>query len=99
MKINAQPADLRASETFGTVKKRMMTCGRPAVPTISAIVMQKMSNMAFEPEVYSLKPKSVSTPFSLSSMAIGSPCTLLMKPSCGTGLPVINIDTKIAGVR
>ena len=28
----------RASETFGTVKKRMMTCGRPAVPIISDIV-------------------------------------------------------------
>ena len=31
---NAQPADQRASATLGTVKKRMMTCGRPAVPII-----------------------------------------------------------------
>jgi hypothetical protein len=35
MKTNAQPAELRASLTVGTVKKRMMTCGRPAVPIIS----------------------------------------------------------------
>ena len=34
MNTSAQPADLRASETLGTVKKRTITCGRPAVPTI-----------------------------------------------------------------
>ena len=35
MKISAQPAEARASFTEGTVKKRMMTCGRPAVPIMS----------------------------------------------------------------
>ena len=35
MNTSAQPADSRASRTLGTVKKRMMTCGRPAVPIIS----------------------------------------------------------------
>jgi hypothetical protein len=35
MNTSAQPADQRASATFGTVKKRMITCGRPAVPIIS----------------------------------------------------------------
>ncbi len=34
MNTSAQPADARASLTFGTVKKRMITCGRPAVPII-----------------------------------------------------------------
>ena len=40
MKTSAQPADQRASDTFGTVKKRMITCGRPAVPIISDRVKQ-----------------------------------------------------------
>ena len=35
MNTSAQPAEVRASRTRGTVKKRMMTCGRPAVPIIS----------------------------------------------------------------
>ena len=38
MNTSAQPADQRASETFGTVKKRMITCGSPAVPIISESV-------------------------------------------------------------
>ena len=38
MKSSAQPADSRASLTFGTVKKRMITCGNPAVPIMSVIV-------------------------------------------------------------
>ena len=42
MNTSAQPADLRASDTFGTVKKRMITCGRPAVPTISDSVNSVM---------------------------------------------------------
>ena len=33
-----EPADARASLTLGTVKKRMITCGRPAVPIIRLIV-------------------------------------------------------------
>src|SRR3990167_1265259 len=42
MKIRAQPAELRASLTEGTVKNRMMTCGKPAVPIISDIVYMNM---------------------------------------------------------
>ena len=42
MKTSAQPADQRASATFGTVKKRMMTCGKPAVPIISDMVKSTM---------------------------------------------------------
>jgi hypothetical protein len=38
MNTRAQPAEERASRTFGTVKKRMITCGRPAVPIISDMV-------------------------------------------------------------
>ena len=51
MNSSAQPADLRASDALGTVKKRTITCGRPAVPTISAMVMQNTSIMLFEPSV------------------------------------------------
>ena len=49
MKISAQPADFLASDALGTVKKRMITWGRPAVPTISASVMQNTSILAFWP--------------------------------------------------
>ena len=45
MKTSAQPADERASDTFGTVKKRMITCGRPAVPIMSDMVTRNMLNM------------------------------------------------------
>ncbi|MNC39746.1 hypothetical protein D3C75_884180 [compost metagenome] len=45
MKIRVQPADQRASATFGTVKKRMMTCGRPAVPIISDRVNRIMFSL------------------------------------------------------
>ena len=51
MNSSAQPAERRASETLGTVKKRTITCGRPAVPTISASVMQNTSIIDFEPSV------------------------------------------------
>ena len=51
MKSSAQPADTRASRTFGTVKKRTITCGRPAVPTISAKVMKNTSIRLFAPLV------------------------------------------------
>ncbi len=44
MKISAQPADFRASEIFGTVKNRTITCGRPAVPIISDSVSRNMLN-------------------------------------------------------
>ena len=42
MNTSAQPADLRASDTLGTVKKRMMTCGKPAVPIINDMVNKNM---------------------------------------------------------
>ena len=51
MNSSAQPADLRASRTLGTVKKRTITCGRPAVPIISAAVMQNTSIIDFCPFV------------------------------------------------
>ena len=51
MKSSAQPADMRASRTLGTVKKRTITCGRPAVPTISAKVMKKTSTALLVPLV------------------------------------------------
>jgi hypothetical protein len=35
--VVAQNTDLRASLAFGTVKKRIRMCGRPAVPNISAM--------------------------------------------------------------
>jgi UDP-N-acetylmuramyl pentapeptide synthase len=46
MNTSAQPADQRASATFGTVKKRMMTCGRPAVPIISDSVNSTMLSVS-----------------------------------------------------
>jgi len=51
MNSNAQPADLRASRTLGTVKKRTITCGRPAVPTISARVIANTSTNPLLPSV------------------------------------------------
>ena len=45
MKTSAQPADERASRTLGTVKKRAITCGRPAVPIIRDIVSRNMSSV------------------------------------------------------
>ena len=64
---NAQPADLRASETFFTVKKRTITCGKPAVPTIKAAVIKNTSNFDLLPDVYSAKPKSRCKPSNLSN--------------------------------
>ena len=42
---NVQPAVQRASATLGTVKKRMITCGRPAVPIINDKVKSTMFNL------------------------------------------------------
>ena len=39
---NAQPADVRAARTVGTVKNRIMTCGKPAVPIIKDAVKAAM---------------------------------------------------------
>ena len=51
MNNSAQPAETRASRTLGTVKKRTMTCGRPAVPTISAKAMKNTSTRLLVPSV------------------------------------------------
>ena len=61
MNTKAQPAETRAARALGTVKKRMITCGRPAVPNINAAVIAKMSNMLLSLWVYSVKPRSVTT--------------------------------------
>ena len=39
---SAQPAEIRASFTRGTVKKRTITCGKPAVPNIKAPVIKNI---------------------------------------------------------
>ena len=49
MKKSAQPAEERAPLIVGVVKKRMMMCGRPAVPTISAKVIMKTSIVLLAP--------------------------------------------------
>ena len=67
MNNNANPADLRASFTFLTVKNLTITCGKPAVPTIKANVMANTSINDFDPSVYSAKPNSVDNPFNLSN--------------------------------
>ena len=38
MNTKAQPAEVRAARTVGTVKKRIMTWGNPAVPIIREAV-------------------------------------------------------------
>ena len=97
MKNSAQPADLRASDTFGTVKKRTMTCGRPAVPTIRAAVMQNTSIVLFDPLVYSANPSSVLSPLSLSRRCVPLPSRSAPKPVCGSTWPVSIREMKIAG--
>src|SRR5690606_19981509 len=51
MKTSAQPADERASATLGTVKKRMITGGRPAVPIMSDSVNRNMLSLFVVSEV------------------------------------------------
>ena len=68
MNTSAQPAELRASLTLGTVKKRMITCGRPAVPIISDIVyMNMLVRLSLALVVYSANPNSMTTWSTLSS--------------------------------
>ena len=97
MKSRAQPADVLASLTLGTVKKRTMTWGRPAVPIINAAVIQKISIFDLLKSVYELNPISLSTKLSLSSRYMSSVRSLEPNPNCGIGFPVINIEIKIAG--
>ena len=56
---SASPTDFLASLTFFTVKNLTITCGKPAVPTIKARVIQKISATDFVPDVYSVNPKSL----------------------------------------
>jgi hypothetical protein len=51
MNTSAQPAETRAALALGTVKKRTITCGSPAVPTISARVMANTSTVDLLPSV------------------------------------------------
>ncbi|MNF14819.1 hypothetical protein D3C80_2171730 [compost metagenome] len=51
MNSRAQAAELRAACTVGVVKKRTITCGRPAVPNISAMVMKNTSMVDLLPSV------------------------------------------------
>ncbi len=51
MKTRAYPAERRASDTLGTVKKRTITCGNPAVPTINASVIASTSMASLVPLV------------------------------------------------
>ena len=86
----AIPADLRASLTRLTVKKRTITWGSPAVPTIKANVIAKTSTKDLDPCVYSAKPKSLLKPSNLSNKKVPDPSTnSLPKPNCGMGFPVI----------
>ena len=86
MKIRAQPAELRASFTEGTVKNRMMTCGRPAVPIISDMVYMNMfSELPGSCVVYLPKPRSVTTLSSAASSDTSWPTRLEPRPSWGSG--------------
>ena len=59
MNTRAQPAEERASFTLGTVKKRMITWGRPAVPIIRDMVYANMFRVLRRTSVvYCLKPRS-----------------------------------------
>ena len=51
IKTNAYPADFLASFTLLTVKKRTITWGNPAVPTINANVMANTSIIDLVPSV------------------------------------------------
>ncbi|MQM40201.1 hypothetical protein KBTX_04248 [wastewater metagenome] len=101
MNTSAQPADLRASRTRGTVKKRTMTWGRPAVPIISdmaSIIILKVlpSCMA----VYRSNPRSTSIWSSvLSRCWPWAPPTSSdpPRPSWGRGLPVSCREMNTAG--
>ena len=59
MNTNAHPADRRAAAALGTVKKRMMTCGKPAVPIMREAVNAIMfSVLPQRVVVYYWKPRS-----------------------------------------
>ena len=59
MNASVQQADLRTAFTFLTVKNLTITWGRPAVPHMSAAVMQNMFSVLRLELVNSLNPSSV----------------------------------------
>ncbi len=61
--------------------------------------MKKTSRVDLVPDVYAAKPSSWCSPLSRSSSAVPDAWSTPPKPSCGTGLPVIRIERKIAGTR
>ena len=97
MKSSAHPADSRASRTRGTVKKRTMTWGSPAVPIIKASAMKKTSMRLLLPVVYAAKPSSVTIRSSFSSRKPPPSTTLLPNASCGIGVPVTCSEMNTAG--
>ena len=62
IKTSAQAADIRASLTLGTVKKRTITWGNPAVPNINAAVIKNISTLLLLPSVKLANPNSVTKP-------------------------------------
>ncbi len=99
MKISAQPAEERASLTEGTVKNRMITWGRPAVPIISDRVYTNMfSVLPAVVVVYLPKPRSTTTWSNLASRLMSVPEKVPPKPNWGRGLPVSCREMKMAGM-
>src|SRR5690554_1991296 len=98
MNTRAQPPDQRASATLGTVKKRMITWGRPAVPIIRVRVNRIMFSLLSTSAVYWLKPRSVTTWFSLTSSGKPDSSWVENIPSIGIGLPVSCREMNTAGM-
>jgi hypothetical protein len=108
MKTSAHAAVARASRIFGTVKKRMMMWGSPAVPTISAAAVKRTSIRGRTPPVKEAKPRSRPIPSSASrsvrpagapSQAAPSGVSTLPGASGTSGFPVRTMATKMAGTR
>ncbi|MCY1557058.1 hypothetical protein D9M68_938700 [compost metagenome] len=80
------------------MKKRMITCGRPAVPIISdSAYMNMFSLLPGSAVVYSPKPRSVTTWSSLASSVLSVPRKSPPRPSCGIALPVSASEMNTAG--
>lgn len=63
-------------------------CGKPAEPTINAIVIKKISNVDLLLDVYSAKPSFLCKLSNLSNQHDPF-SSALPKPNCGIGFPVI----------
>ena len=99
MNTNAQPADVLASFTFGTVKNLTITCGRPAVPIIRDSVYINMFNLLPGSEVvYSSKPNYFTIWSKRSNSGTLVSTRLDPRPSWGIGFPVNWKEIKIAGM-